>query len=67
MYNNGMNPLAMLMQIKSNPAQFLSQRGVQIPEGMNDPSAILNHLLSTGKVTQTQINQMADMAKMFMR
>lgn len=67
MYNNGMNPLAMLMQIKSNPAQFLSQRGVQIPEGMNDPNAILNHLLSTGKVTQAQINQMADMAKMFMR
>ena len=68
MFNNmGMNPLTMLFQIKNNPAQFLAQRGLQIPEGMNEPNDILNHLMSTGRVSQSQIEQAANMAKMFMK
>lgn len=57
-----MNPiqmLSMLPQLQSNPAAFLQQRlGVQLPNGMNDPNAILQWLVENGKVTQAQIDQM---------
>jgi len=46
----------MLAQIKSNPVQFLAQRRFNIPQGMSDPNAILQHLVSSGQVSQGQIN-----------
>jgi len=61
------NPMTMLNQIKSNPAQFLATRGVNIPNGMNNPNDILSHLMSTGKVSQGQYNKAVNMAQMFMR
>ena len=57
-----MNPfqlLQMLPQLQQNPAAFLQQRmGVQLPEGMNDPNAILKWLVDNGKTTQAQIDQL---------
>ena len=61
------NPMTMLNQIKSNPAQFLATRGVNIPNGMNNPNDILSHLMSTGKVSQGQYNKAVSMAQMLMR
>ena len=61
------NPLAMLQQLKANPMQFLMQRRMNLPQGMpmNDPQAILNHLLSTRQVSQQQINNAYQMAQRF--
>ncbi len=61
------NPLQMLQQLKANPMQFLMQRRMNIPQSipMNDPQAILNHLLQTGQVSQQQINQAYQMAQKF--
>lgn len=61
------NPLQMLQQLKANPMQFLMQRRMNLPQGMsmNDPQAILNHLLQTGQVSQQQINQAYQMAQRF--
>lgn len=61
------NPLAMLQQLKANPMQFLLQRKMNIPNGlpMNDPNAILNHLLQTGQVSQEQINRAYQAAQRF--
>jgi len=55
----------MLQQIKSNPAAFLAQKGINIPQGMTDPTAILNHLVSSGRVSQNQINAAMQMGKRF--
>lgn len=63
---NQNNPLNMVHQIKNNPAQFLATRGVNIPNGMNNPNDILNHLMSTGKVSQGRYNQAVSMAQMLM-
>lgn len=53
----GGNPMQMFAQFRSNPAQFFMQRGLNIPANMaNDPNAILNHLMQTGKITQQQVN-----------
>ena len=65
MMNNQM--IQMLQQFKANPMQFLIQRRLNIPAGvsMNDPQAILNHLVSTGQVSQQQINNAYQMAQRF--
>lgn len=63
MMNNQM--LGMLQQLKSNPLQFLMQRRMNIPQGVNDPQAILNHLVQTGQVSQEQVNLAYQMAQRF--
>lgn len=69
LYNqmNRNNPMTMLNDIKSNPAQFLAKRGVNVPNGMNDPNEIISHLMRTGRVSQNQYNQAVNMAQMFMK
>ena len=62
------NPMAMLQQLKANPLQFLMQRRFNIPQGMGgDPSAILNHLMQTGQISQQQVNSAYQMARQFRR
>lgn len=65
MMNNNM--ISMLQQLKANPMQFLMQRRLNLPQGisMNDPQAILNHLVQTGQVSQQQINNAYQMAQRF--
>lgn len=36
--------------IKANPSGYLSRYGFNIPDGMNDPRQITQHLLQTGQV-----------------
>lgn len=64
--NNGMNLASMLQQIKTNPIQFLAQKRLNIPQNIaNDPNAILQHLVSSGQVSQNQINKAFQMGKQF--
>ena len=59
--------MGMLQQLKNNPLQFLMQRRMNIPQGMsmNDPQAIINHLISTGEVSQQQLNAAYQMMQRF--
>lgn len=60
------NPMQMLQQLKANPVQFLMQYKFKIPADMaSDPSAILQHLMSTGQVNQSQVNAAYQMAQRF--
>lgn len=61
------NPLQMLQALKANPMQFLMQRRMNLPQGMTDPQAILNHLMQTGQVSQDQVNRAYQMAQQFKR
>ena len=51
--------MGMLGQLKANPLQFRMQRRMNLPQNINvsDPQAILNALVSTGQISQDQINQ----------
>ena len=62
---NPMNMMQMLAQIKANPLQMLMQRGMNVPQGVTDPGAILNHLLQTGQISQAQVNNAYQMAQRF--
>lgn len=61
------NPFQMLQALKANPMQFLMQRRMNLPQGMTDPQAILNHLMQTGQVSQDQVNRAWQMAQQFKR
>lgn len=56
------NLLQMLSQIKSNPKAILSQR-FNLPQNLNNPQEIIQHLMNTGQVSQQQYNQAMNMAK----
>ena len=52
--------MQMANQFKQNPMAMLSQR-YNIPANMNDPNAIIQHLLNTGQVSQMQVNNAMQM------
>ena len=52
--------MSMLNQLKQNPAAMLASR-YNIPQGMTDPNEILQYLLSTGQVSQDQVNKIMQM------
>ena len=54
------NMLNMLNQFKQNPMGMLSKR-FNIPQDMNDPNQILQHLLNSGQVSQEQVNRVMQM------
>lgn len=61
------NIMAMLQMLQQNPMQILARRGWNIPQNMlSDPNAIVQHLLSTGQITQAQYNQANSMARQMM-
>ena len=51
-----MNPFQIMNQFKQNPMALLSKR-FNIPQNIgNDPNQIIQHLMSTGQVSQQQYN-----------
>ena len=58
---NLQNPAQALQQIKSNPANFLKQAGFSVPDGVNNPQQIINHLLQSGQVQQSRYAQVMQM------
>ncbi len=50
-----MNPMQMMAQLRSNPAAVLKQRGLNVPDGMNDPQQIVQHLISSGQVSNNAL------------
>lgn len=55
------NPITMLQSLQSNPMQVLAQAKFTIPQGMNNPNDIIQHLLNTGQVSQQRVNQVMQM------
>ena len=55
--NNMFNMLQGMMQ---NPLSIISQR-FNIPQGMNNPQDIVNHLLKTNQISQQQLNNAMQM------
>ena len=62
-----MNPMQMLQQLRQNPAQMLRQAGLNVPDNLNDPNQIIQHLMNSKQVTQQQYEQARQMAAQFRR
>lgn len=54
------NMISAFMQFKQNPTQALSSR-FNIPQGMNNPNDIIQHLLNTNQVSQDAVNRAMQM------
>ena len=62
--NMNLNPMMQqaLQRLQSDPKEFLRQAGVNVPEGMmNDPQAMVMHLIRTGQVRNPMMQQMIPM------
>lgn len=57
-----MNPMQMLQQLRQNPAQMLRQAGLNVPDNLNDPNQIIQHLMNSGQVSQQRYEQARQMA-----
>ena len=55
-----MNIQELVNQFKQNPIQMLSRKS-NIPDNLNDPNAIIQHLLNTNQVSQQQVNNAMQM------
>lgn len=60
------NMLGMLQQLQSNPMEMLSKK-FKLPQdiNVNDPNAIIQHLMNTGQVSQQAYNNARSMAMTF--
>lgn len=60
------NMFSMLQQLQNNPMTMLSRR-FNIPQNMDmsDPNTIIQHLMSTGQVSQQAYNNARNMAMNF--
>lgn len=61
----GMNILTMLPQLKQNPLGMLRQAGFNVPGNINNPQAIIQHLMNSGQISQQQMNQAQQLAQQF--
>lgn len=62
-----MNPMQMLQQLRQNPAQMLRQAGLNVPDNLNDPNQIIQHLMNSGQISQQRYEQARQMAAQFRR
>ncbi len=52
------NPMAMLNQLVTNPIDFALQHKYNIPSNLShDPTAMIQHLLNSGQISQDYYNQ----------
>ena len=59
-----MNMQEALQRIQRNPAEFLKNAGVNVPaEIMNDPQAIVMHLINTNQVGGQMLQRIMPMIK----
>lgn len=54
------NMLSMIQQFKQNPMAMLSKK-YNIPQDMNNPQDILQHLLNSHQVSQDQVDRVMRM------
>lgn len=61
------NPMQMLQQLRQNPVQMLRQAGLNVPDNLNDPNAIIQHLMNSGQISQQRYEQARQIAAQFRR
>ena len=57
--------MQMLQILQQNPVQFLRSRGLNVPQDLNNPNAIIQYLMNTGQVSQQQYQPARMMAERF--
>lgn len=58
------NPMQFLGDFMKNPVSALRQAGFNVPDGMNNPQQIVNHLISNGQLSNGRLAQIQNMARL---
>lgn len=53
---NPMQIMSMYQQLRENPIGLLS-KNFNVPQNLNSPQDIIQHLLNTNQISQEQVNQ----------
>jgi len=61
------NPMQMLQQLRQNPVQMLRQAGLNVPDNLNSPNDIIQHLMNSGQISQQNYERARQMAAQFRR
>ena len=62
--NNILGIMGQFQNFMQNPVSFLMQNNINIPQGIgNDPNAIIQQMLNTGRINQQQYNQAQNLAR----
>lgn len=64
---NQPNMMQMIQQLTANPIQFLQRAGYNVPDNLNDPNAIIQHLMNSGQISQQRYEQARQMVAQFKR
>ena len=63
---NPMEIMNMANTLRQNPMQFLQKRGFNVPMSVaNDPNQIIQYLMNSGQVSQSQYDNARQMAQQF--
>lgn len=57
-----MNLFQLIMQARNNPMAIISKR-FNIPQGIQNPQEMVQHLLDTNQISQEQLNQTMQMSR----
>lgn len=57
-----MNIFQAIMQARQNPMNIISKR-FNVPQDMQDPQQIVQHLLDSGQISQGQLNQTMQLSR----
>lgn len=59
------NPMELMGQFRQNPIGALKQVGYDIPDGMNNPQQIVQHLMQSGQLPNERLQKAQQMLGMF--
>ena len=64
--NPQQNQQQLLQNLKSDPAGFMKDHGINVPQGVNmqDPGAILNSLMQSGQINNQRYQWAMQMMRM---
>lgn len=57
------DPRQAVNEIKADPSGFLSRAGFSVPAGMMDSGQIIQHLISSGQVSNPRLRQVMGMVR----
>lgn len=58
-----MNMQDAMRQLQQNPSGMLKRAGLNVPNGMNNPQQIVNHLMQSGQLPQNRLTMAMQMAQ----
>ena len=58
-----MNMQDAMRQLQQDPSGMLKRAGLNVPNGMNNPQQIINHLMQSGQLPQSRLTMAMQMAQ----